>query len=144
MDPESRVNPYEPPLARSASPEALHDSKPAFGSILIIATAILLTCFLGYLLVDSPPDRWTSIVLSIIIPAMVGYAWTLRFHRRYALHGMAITGTLFLAVYSYLAYQPGIHHKPLVMMFALLSIPVLLAGVWTWGMCRPSSGHRVP
>ncbi len=139
LDRDLSVNPYAPPPTSSHEsidapliPTAEPDFKPTIGPAMVFLTAGLLACFLGYLIVYSPPDRNPSMVLSTVVPGLTGYAWTLRFRTRYNLRTLAIVIVLGLVVYFCLAYQPGIHRQALQVLFAGLSIPVLLSGGWTW------------
>ncbi len=139
LDRELPVNPYAPP--RSSGQATMdapsistvdQDFKPTIGPTIVLATAALLACFLGYLIVYSPPDRRPSMVLSTMVPGLAGYAWTLRFRTRSNLRMLAIVIALCAVVYFCLAYQPGIDRQALQVLFIGLSIPVLLGGGWTW------------
>ncbi len=138
METERNVNPYAPPSEAGVKP-AFIEVSPIVGPILVATITILFTCFLGYLLLFSPPDRWPATVMSTMLPGLFGYAWILRRFPRHNLRMLGIVGGLFSIVYLYFSLLPGTNVRALTLLFMVVAAPVVLAGLGTW-----FTSHRYP
>ncbi len=125
---EKLFNPYTQPVSNPLELKVAKRRNPVFGPLIALLTAACLACFLGYLFVQSPPDREPSAVISILVPGIVVYAWTLRVKCQFAIPAMAIVIALILMACFYLASDPTANERAIIILFALLSTPVVLGG----------------
>lgn len=131
-------NPYAPPVAPLVRVREI-GSKPVLGPIIILVTTLFFCGFLGYLYLFSPPDRRPVMVLSVIVPGLVGYGWVLRNCPRYNVVAMVGVFGLLALVYLYFALQPFVNLRPLRVLFTIMATPLLFGGGWTWFTFRKGS-----